>query len=147
MDFSAGRSVERARLTTLTRLLVGLEVFIGLGALAGGGLLMLSPDGRLLGMRLSVLDGTPFKDFLVPGLVLFTAIGVVPLAAAAAALRRMRVAPVLAVAVGVLLVGWIAVEMVMLAGPGSLAWSLYLFLGTAVLVLGAVWLRAETGSQ
>jgi peptidoglycan/LPS O-acetylase OafA/YrhL len=140
-----GVSLERSathRLSGLEKIIVGLDVFVGIGALAGGGLLSLAPDGHLLGMPSKLLAGTPFPDFLVPGLILFTAIGVLPLLAAVATVRRLPIAALLAVGVGVLLVGWIAVEMVILAGPGSLAWSLYLVLGTAVLVLGGVWLRS-----
>lgn len=40
------------RLPALARLLVGLELFLALGALAGGGLLAAAPDGHLLGMPL-----------------------------------------------------------------------------------------------
>jgi hypothetical protein len=137
---SIARGAQQVRpLTGLERLVVGLELFIGAGALLGGGLLSLAPDGRLLGMSTKLLASTPFDSFLVPGLILFIAVGVFPILAAASALRRSPLAPMLAGAVGVLLVGWIAVEMVLLAGPGSLAWSFYLVLGTCVLVLGAVW--------
>lgn len=59
--------------------LVFLLIFLGIGALYGGGLLIISPSGELLGAPLSILEASPFTDFLIPGILLFSVIGVVPL--------------------------------------------------------------------
>jgi hypothetical protein len=132
-----------ARLPGIARLAVGLETFLGIGALFGGGLLILAPDGRLLGMPTTLLSGTPFRSFLVPGLCLFVFVGIAPLVAAAMTLRRHAIAPLAAVAVGLTLVGWIAAEMLALAGLGSLAWAFYLVLGTSIAVVGLGWWRSS----
>ncbi|MFD2787170.1 hypothetical protein [Hymenobacter rubripertinctus] len=58
--------------------LLWLLGLLGLGALGGGRLLALAPSGRLLGMPVAMLGGSPFADFLVPGIVLFTVLGVAP---------------------------------------------------------------------
>src|ERR1700757_194733 len=106
----------RRPLPAAARFAIVLEVLLGVGAVFGGGALMLAPDGHLLSMPVSTLQGSPFSDFLIPGAVLFTAIGVGPLVAAALTAGRSRFAPPAAIAVGVVLIGWIAIEMVMLAG-------------------------------
>jgi hypothetical protein len=62
--------------------LIALLVLLGLGAVAGGGALLLGPDGAILRMPLSLLSGTPFRDFRLPGLLLFLFNGVYPLAVA-----------------------------------------------------------------
>ncbi len=50
--------------------------FLGLGAIGGGGALIISPSGELLGgLPLSILDRSPFHDFLVPGIILFVVLG------------------------------------------------------------------------
>lgn len=59
-------------------LLIALQFLLGLGALAGGGMLIAAPDGSRLGMPLSMLQYSPFRDFLIPGLILFTVLGVFP---------------------------------------------------------------------
>lgn len=127
--------------TGIARLVGILEVFLGLGAIAGGAMLILGPDGHLLGMPTRMLSGTPFHDYLVPGIILFTAIGLAPLLVAALTFRRHPIAPLAAVAVGLTLIGWITVEMVMLNGPGSLAWAFYLVLGCAIAAVGIAWRR------
>jgi len=135
------QSVSRP-LPGIARLVAVLEVFLGLGALFGGGALLLAPDGHLLGMPTSLLAGSPFSSYLVPGVVLFTFVGVAPLLAAALTLRRQPIAPMAAIAVGLTLIGWVSVEMVVLAGLGSLAWALYLVLGVSISLFGVAWWRS-----
>jgi hypothetical protein len=130
----------------IARLAVGLEIFLGLGALFGGGAFILAPDGHLLGVPTKLLAGSPFSSYLVPGIILFTLVGVAPLLAAAITVRRQALAPMAAVGVGLTLIGWVSVEMVVLAGPGSLAWALYLVLGTCIAAIGVAWWRSSPGA-
>jgi len=39
------------------------------------------------------------------------------------------------------LIGWVSVEIVVLAGLGSLAWTLYLVLGASIVAIGVAWWR------
>jgi len=55
-----------------------LLAFLGLGALGGGGVLIISPTGKLFGMPMTMLGKSPFDSFLIPGLILFIVIGVGP---------------------------------------------------------------------
>lgn len=66
------------KLKTAENILVGLLAFLGVGALFGGGVLIISPTGSLIGMPLSMLAGSPFHTFLIPGIVLFLVLGVFP---------------------------------------------------------------------
>jgi len=131
------------RLPGIARLAIVLEVFLGIGALFGGGALILAPDGHLLGMPTKLLAGSPFPNFLVPGIILFTFVGLAPLLAAAITVRRLALAPIAAVVVGLTLIGWVSVEMVVLAGLGSLAWALYLVLGACIAAIGVAWWRSS----
>lgn len=68
--------------------LVLLLVLIGVGGLIGGPMLFLSPNGELMRMPVEILEGTPFNDYLAPGIVLFLFIGVFPLLVSYGLLRR-----------------------------------------------------------
>jgi len=127
----------------IARLAVAFEIFLGLGALFGGGAFILAPDGHLLGMPTKLLSGSPFPSYLLPGIILFVFVGLAPLMAAAMTIRRQALAPLAAVAVGLTLIGWVSVEMVILAGPGSLAWALYLVLGAIIAAIGVAWRRSS----
>lgn len=52
-----------------------LLAFLGVGALGGGGVLIVSPGGELMHMPLSLLKHSPFDSFLIPGLILFSLLG------------------------------------------------------------------------
>ena len=140
-----GRSVPHRHLPTITRIAIGVELFIAVGAVFGGGQFILAPDGHLIGISVSVLANSPFSSFFVPGLVLFAVIGLGPIAAAVLSYRRPRLAPIAAGLIGLILMSWVTVEMVMLAGPTSLLWAVYLVLGTSLASLGvASWRAAST---
>src|SRR5947209_4093200 len=89
------------RLPAIARLAMVLEILLGIGALFGGGQFILAPDGHLIGVPLKSLAGTPFHSYLVPGLLLFTFVGVAPMVAAVITARRGAIGPLAAFAVGV----------------------------------------------
>jgi len=93
-----------------------------------------------------MLAGTPFHSFLLPGLLLFTFVGIGPIVAAAVTARQRAIGPLAAMAVGVTLMTWIIVEMVLFAGSASLLWAFYLILGTVIAAVGAAW-RRSTGAR
>jgi hypothetical protein len=47
-------------------ILIGLLAFLGVGAIFGGGALIISPSGELPGMPLSMIKDSPFPNFLIP---------------------------------------------------------------------------------
>ena len=52
--------------------------FLALGAIGGGIVLIISPTGELIGMPLSEFKNIPFSSFLIPGIILFSILGVIP---------------------------------------------------------------------
>ncbi len=59
-------------------LLVVLHSFLAVGAIGGGLLFIVSPSGDLSGLPVSLLDSSPFRSYLIPGLILFFALGALP---------------------------------------------------------------------
>ncbi|MEG0774301.1 hypothetical protein [Clostridium sp.] len=55
-------------------LLFVLHGFVGLGALAGGLAAIANPE-EPLGVPIEILKNSPFDNFLIPGIILFTVIG------------------------------------------------------------------------
>ncbi len=125
------------------KVVIGLEILLAVGALAGGATLFWLPDGSGFGMPLSMLEHTGFKSFRMPGLLLFVVNGVFPLVSALAILRRYSWAASSAIAVGVLLVGWITVQVTLLRYFYVPLHGFYLLLGMMIATLGLVLYRSE----
>src|ERR1700681_207343 len=128
------------RVRTLSRFAkaaVVLEVFLSVGALGGGGALVLGSRGEIIPLPLSALNGSPFETYLVPGLILFCALGLGPLAAAQLTWRRHPLAPIATLVVGVALLIWMAVEIAIVGGSTDPPLQpFYVLLGAAITGVG-----------
>lgn len=56
------------------RILPVMHAFVGIGALFGGCAAMLNPNGPM-GISVELLENSPFDNYFIPGLILFTVIG------------------------------------------------------------------------
>ena len=114
--------------------LVVLEVLMGLAAV-GGGLDLVLTNGQLMRMPAELLEGSPFADFFIPGLVLL-AVRIANLASAVAVLRRHRWGAPASAVVGIMWMGWFAVQV---AVVGFLNWQqpVYFAVGLLIIVLAA----------
>jgi hypothetical protein len=124
-----------------------LSLVLAVGALPCGLILTVDPTGGGMGMPLSMLEHSPFDDFRIPGLVLFTVNGLGGLLTAWAAWRDERWAPQAAVVMGVLLMGWMVVQILMIDW-GSWLQTLYLLWGLLLAQIGYWWIKVKrTGEQ
>lgn len=96
------------------RLYVIGAVSLGLSALYGGLALIRNPADDPLGMPVEWLDGTPFRDYFVPGLTLFGVFGVGSFGVLYGIARRRPWARIAAVGLGVAQVGWILAQVALL---------------------------------
>jgi hypothetical protein len=69
-------------------LLIFLLGFLSLGAFYGSIILIISPDGSMFGMPSDLLNNSPFKDFLIPGIILLATFGIFPVYTIYALLKK-----------------------------------------------------------
>jgi hypothetical protein len=120
--------------------LIVLTAIQALGGIPAGIGLVSDPIGNI-GMPLSILEGSPFKDFLIPGLILLVVLGMFPLVVLYGLVRRRRWGWWLSIAVGGALVIWIATEVALLgylSGAGIGLQIGFGLLGLAIIVLALV---------
>jgi len=58
--------------------LIILVFTLAISALISGVMLFAAPKGNAMGMSIDLLNGSPFNDFLGPGIILFLFVGVFP---------------------------------------------------------------------
>lgn len=125
-------------------ILLGLmQTLIALTALAGGFFFIKDPTGAAMGYSVSMLEGSLFPNFLIPGLFLFLVNGVGSLIGAVLSFIRNRYAGPAAIALGAILVAWIVIQVLVIR---SINWlhAVYFVLGLAELVLGLQIRRRQT---
>jgi len=125
------RPVQRIALGTLL-------AFVSLNAVGGGIYGLAGAEG----VPLEWLEGSPFTTYRVPSLVLLTVVGGSLAAAAVAVFARARKARLLSRAAGVILLGWIAVQLALI---GYVSWlqPAMVVAGVVILALTARWNYAD----
>lgn len=105
--------------------LLFLLLFLSLGALFGGVVLVLDPSGELLQMPAIILKNSSFNNFLIPGLILFTILGVFPALVFYSLLKRPQ---------------WTWVNVLNLYSDMYWAWTFTLYVGFALII----WISVQT---
>src|SRR5215472_9695249 len=88
--------------------LCAIEAFTGIGALYGGISILTGAFDKWF--SLAWLQGTPFSDYTIPGLVLTIVLGGGMLLAAASIFIQREWTVLVSMAMGIVLLGWIGVE-------------------------------------
>ncbi|KAB1194052.1 hypothetical protein GJR96_11635 [Haloferax sp. MBLA0076] len=139
---------------------VASVVLLSATALFGGAALVAAPDGSrvdaVIDIDPTLLAGSPFSDYTIPGVILFVVLGLLPLVALYGLFARRAWAWALGVVVGGALLVWIAVE-VAIVGYIDVLQPLYALLGLFMLAVLAspsvrtrypgseLWVRMRSG--
>jgi len=118
------------------------ELIVALGALPAGWLLMTHPDGSGMHMSVDLLQGSPFPDYLIPGVFLFTVNGLFQLAASVLGFLRHRWAGYAGLALGIVLVSWICIQ-VTIIGLTSLLQPMFFIVGVLEIILASLIMKSK----
>ena len=142
------QNVNQARPFTVYVLIL-LLLFLGISAIYGGYNLIVDPSGGQLQMPLGWIESTPFQNYFIPGLILFTVLGVLPLVTVVAlwlrpvwswakgleAFTHEHWSWLASVMVGIALIIWITVQFLMFGARHPVQIGLELSLGTLGLLI------------
>ena len=123
--------------------------FLALGAIGGGIVLIISPTGELIGMPLSEFKNIPFSSFLIPGIILFSVLGVIPLLLIIALLKKpeskiaeqinifkdMHWSWTYSIYIAFSLIGWIHIELIFLQGVVHWLHTFYMFYAILIIII------------
>ncbi|NQU80831.1 MAG: hypothetical protein HQ543_04880 [Bacteroidetes bacterium] len=88
-------------------------------------MLALDPSGELLQMPVTILENSPFNNFLIPGLILFTVFGVLPALIFYSLLKRPQ---------------WTWVNVLNVYSDMYWAWTFTLYIGFVLII----WISVQT---
>jgi len=89
---------------------IALLSFLGFGGIYGGWILISDPSGGKFEWSLELLRGTPFGDYLIPGIVLMVFIGLFPLYISVVTLMKKK-SHWLIILQGIILIIWLTAEL------------------------------------
>jgi hypothetical protein len=122
--------------TTMKIFLVLLTAFVTLTAIAGGLLLIMDQDGTSLHLTTSMLQNTPFDDYLTPGILLLLLVGgsngiaLVNQLVKSSGIYRWTIAG------AIILIIWTIIQMLIFSGA---SWLQVLFLFTGMFMVLLTW--------
>jgi hypothetical protein len=113
-----------------------LLFFNGISALFGGGSLLYDPSGKFLQMPIAFLENSPFTNFLIPGAILFLVNGLFNVVVGILGIRKSKLFANLTVLCGLLLIGWLTIQILIIRQFYAPAHVPYYLVGFILVVLG-----------
>jgi uncharacterized membrane protein YqjE len=123
--------------------------FLALGAIGGGIVLIISPTGEMIGLPLSEFKNIPFKSYLIPGIILLSVLGLVPLLLIIALLKKpesrlaeqinvfkdMHWSWTYSIYIAFILIGWVHIELIFLQGVVHWLHTFYMFYAILIIII------------
>ncbi|HMQ50028.1 MAG TPA: hypothetical protein PKA00_21490 [Saprospiraceae bacterium] len=122
---------------------ISLLLLTGLNAVVAGVLFILDPSGAKMGMSVEYLKYAPFRSFLIPGIVLFVANGVLNFAAAIAIIKNKAYSHLFTIFQGAVLCGWILIQVMMVRDVNPLH-AIMLTIGILLMACGYMLKKTDT---
>lgn len=114
-----------------------IQVFVALGALPAGMSMIIDPSGYGLDMSTQLLKDSPFRDFYIPGLILFIIHGLGNVAAFIWSFKSRREIGPTALGLGFLLLIWMVVQVYFL-GLNHTLQLLFILIAIIELILAVI---------
>lgn len=140
---------EENKIKKIRNIFIVVLGFLGLGAIGGGIILIISPSGELIGIPLSEFKNIPFNSYLIPGIILFFVLGVFPFLLIAALLKKpesiladhfnifkdMHWSWTYSIYIAFALIGWVHIELIFLQGAVHWLHTFYMFYAILILII------------
>ena len=123
--------------------------FLALGAIGGGAVLIISPTGEMLGIPLSEFKNIPFNSYLIPGIILFSVLGLIPLLLIIALLKKpesklaeqinvfkdMHWSWTYSIYIAFALIGWVHIQLIFLQSSVHWLHTFYMFYAILIIII------------
>jgi hypothetical protein len=121
---------------TTRKIAISLLFFNALSAIYGGSSLIYDPTGKFMQIPIEFLEHSSFKNFLIPGIILFTVNGLFNLFVGILGIRKNRLFPGLTILCGVLLTAWLTIQIIIIKLFFAPAHVPYYLVGIFMIIIG-----------
>jgi hypothetical protein len=121
---------------------ISLLLFTGINALTAGALFIIDPSGSKMGLTINYLKASPFRSFLVPGIILFVVLGILNVLAGLYGIFGSKYFAHWALIQGTFLIGWIIIQMYLVRDMNPLH-ILMLIIGLIIIYISLLLLRHD----
>lgn len=128
---------------TISWISVIILLINAIGALFGGYELMADPTGIRMQMPISLLNNSPFSNYFIPGLILFIANGLCSILTIVILLTKNKFRSYFVLAQGMILIGWIIIEIILLRFFYTPLHLPFLLMGLILIVCGLFLLKTK----
>lgn len=90
-----------------------LLFILAVSAFFGSWGLISDPSGKAIQIPIEMLEGTPFSDYLIPGIILLFANGFLSLVIAVLTIKKTKHYPWFIILQGCVLIGWLTAELIL----------------------------------
>ncbi|MGE7111172.1 hypothetical protein [Lysinibacillus sp. NPDC047702] len=122
-----------------------LLLLVAIGAIPAGIGFISKPDGSNLSMSVNLLKDSPFKDFLIPGILLLTIHGLGSLLGSFLSFKHHSFAITVTLVLGFAMVVWIVAQVYWL-GLKSILQPTFFVVGVIEIILGLVMYKKKLGN-
>lgn len=137
------------KIKSVRNLFLILLGFLSIGAIGGGAVLIISPSGELIGIPLSEYRNLPFNSYLIPGIILFSVLGIIPALLIIALIKKptskfaerfnvfidMHWSWTFSIYVAFILIGWIHIQLIFLQGVVHWLHTFYMFYAILIITV------------
>lgn len=117
-------------------------LFNAVSALFGGMSMIISPNGKLMKLDIDWLQYSPFENFLFPGMILFTVLGLGSLICVILILIKKKYGLLLSISEGFATIIWIVVQIIMIRETHYLH-LIYGLVGLTILIFSFFLIRQQ----
>jgi CDP-diglyceride synthetase len=115
--------------------------FNAVSAMFGGLGLIIDPSGETMQMPIEFLKDSPFENFLIPGIILFSVNGLFNLLVGILGVKKSNIFPILTLLCGIFLIVWLSIQIMIIKSFYAPLHGPYYAVGIALLILGAVLMK------
>ena len=124
-------------------LCICMTLLLGLLAMGGGIMLIIDPSGKSMQFSLTLIENTPFTNYLIPGIILTVLVGLFSLVVGILIIKKYKHYPLLMILLAGILIGWLTIELIINIEFWWPEMHISLYAMSLLLILTGGWLKVK----